>query len=92
MHEYWRKIMIIGEKILTSKDWQGCLKLRLMGTTMVICWNKDKKVTHFFMLQNRKSTMNKHEINIYIQVRVFSNNYTIYEPYNDPFLSLDIYK
>lgn len=44
------------------------------------------------MLQNRKSTMNKHEINIYIQVRVFSNNYTIYEPYNDPFLSLDIYK
>jgi hypothetical protein len=34
----------------------------------------------------------KHELNICIQVHVFSNNYTIYEPYNDLFLSLDIYK
>ena len=43
------------------------------------------------MSQNKKS-VNKHELNIYIQVHVFSNNYTIYEPYNDLFLSLDIYK
>ena len=58
---------------------------------MVISWNKDKKVAHIFMSQNKKS-VNKHELNIYIQVHVFSNNYTIYEPYNDLFLSLDIYK
>jgi len=37
--------MIIGEKILTSKDWQGCVKLRLMA--MVISWNKDKKSPTF---------------------------------------------
>jgi hypothetical protein len=52
-----------------------------MGTTMVISWNKDKKVAHIFMSQNKKS-VNKHELNIYIQVHVFSNNYTIYEPKN----------